>query len=48
MRAVLDDRLDFAGPIDRFDGADAYQQAVTGLSRMRTDIVRPSSTGRTC
>jgi hypothetical protein len=39
MRSVLDDRLDFAGPVDRFDRADAYQQAVAGLSRMRTDIV---------
>ena len=39
MRAVLDDRLDFAGPVDRFDRADAYQQAVAGLSRMKTDIV---------
>jgi len=39
MRSVLDDRLDFAGPIDRFDSADAYQQAIRGLSRMKTDIV---------
>jgi SnoaL-like domain len=39
MRSVLDDRLDFAGPIDRFDNADAYQQAIRGLSQMKTDIV---------
>jgi hypothetical protein len=25
--------------LDRFDSADAYQQAVAGLSRMKTDIV---------
>jgi len=39
MRAVLDDKLDFAGPIDRFDTADAYQQAIRGLSQLKTDIV---------
>jgi SnoaL-like protein len=39
MRSVLDDRVDFAGPIDRFDNADAYQQAIRGLSQMKTDIV---------
>jgi hypothetical protein len=39
MRSVLDDRVDFAGPIDRFDNADAYQQAIQGLSQMKTDIV---------
>jgi SnoaL-like domain len=39
MRSVLDDRVDFAGPIDRFDSADAYQQAIRGLSQMKTDIV---------
>jgi hypothetical protein len=39
MRSVLDDGLDFAGPIDRFDTADAYQQAIRGLSQMKTDIV---------
>jgi hypothetical protein len=39
MRAVLDDRLDFAGPLDRFDNADAYQQAIRGLSQVKTDIV---------
>src|SRR5712691_1015481 len=37
MRAVLADDLDFAGPIDHFDNADAYQQAVRGLSQMKTD-----------
>jgi hypothetical protein len=39
MRSVLADKLDFAGPIDRFDNADAYQQAIQGLSQMKTDIV---------
>src|ERR1044071_2505994 len=39
MRSVLNDRVDFAGPIDRFDSADAYQQAIRGLSQMKTDIV---------
>lgn len=39
MRSVLDDRLDFAGPIDRFDNAAAYQAAIRGLSQMKTDIV---------
>jgi transposase len=39
MRSMLDDKLDFAGPIDRFDTADAYQQAIRGLSQMKTDIV---------
>ena len=39
MRSLLDDRLDFAGPIDRFDSADAYQQAIRGLLQMKTDIV---------
>ena len=39
MRSVLDDKVDFAGPIDRFDNADAYQQAIAGLSQMKTDIV---------
>jgi hypothetical protein len=39
MRSVLDDRVDFAGPIDRFDSADAYQQAIRGLSHIKTDIV---------
>ena len=38
MRAVLDDKVDFAGPIDHFDTADAYQQAIRGLSQMKTDI----------
>ena len=39
MRSVLDDKLDFAGPIDAFDNADAYQHAIQGLSQMKTDIV---------
>ena len=39
MCSVLDDKVDFAGPIDRFDDADAYQQAIAGLSQMKTDIV---------
>jgi hypothetical protein len=39
MRSVLDDRVDFAGPIDRFDSAHASQQAIRGLSEMKTDIV---------
>ena len=39
MRSVLDDRLDFAGPIDQFQSADAYQQAIQGLSQMKTDLV---------
>ena len=39
MRSVLADKLDFAGPIDRFDNADAYQKAIQGLSQMKTDIV---------
>jgi hypothetical protein len=38
MRSVLDDRLDFAGPLDQFDNADAYQQAIAGLSQLKTDI----------
>jgi hypothetical protein len=39
MRSVLDDRLDFVGPLDHFDDADAYQQAIRGLSQVKTDIV---------
>ena len=39
MRSVLHDKLDFSGPIDQFDNADAYQTAVQGLSQMKTDIV---------
>jgi hypothetical protein len=39
MRSLLDDRLDFAGPIDHFDNADAFQQAVQGLSQMKDDLV---------
>jgi hypothetical protein len=38
MRSVLDDNLNFAGPIDQFNTADAYQQAIRGLSQMKTDI----------
>lgn len=33
-RGYLDDKLDFAGPIDRFDNADDYLQALTGLSQI--------------
>jgi hypothetical protein len=39
MRDLLDDKLDFAGPIDRFESADAYQRAIQALSQMKTDIV---------
>ncbi len=39
MRSVLADALDFAGPIDRFESADAYQQAIRGLSQVKTDII---------
>jgi SnoaL-like domain len=39
MRSLLDDKVDFAGPIDRFDNADAYQQSIEGLSQIKTDIV---------
>jgi hypothetical protein len=35
----LADDLDFAGPLDRFDSADAYQQAMQGLSQMKTETV---------
>src|SRR5713226_4957443 len=38
MRSVLADNVDFVGPLDRFDNADAYQQAIRGLSQMKTDI----------
>ena len=38
MRAVLADNVDFAGPIDHFDNADAYQQAIRALSQMKTGI----------
>ncbi|SRR6266566_637819 len=38
MRSVLADDVDFAGPIDHFDNADAYQQAIRGLSQMKTGI----------
>ena len=39
MRSVLHDKLDFSGPIDHFDNADAYQQSVQGLSQVKTDLV---------
>ena len=39
MRALLHDKVDFSGPIDHFDNADAYQQSVQGLSQMKTDLV---------
>ena len=32
-------RGDFAGPIDTFDNADAYQRAIQGLSQLKTNIV---------
>jgi ketosteroid isomerase-like protein len=38
MRSVLADNVDFTGPIDHFDNADAYQQAIRGLSQMKTDL----------
>jgi hypothetical protein len=38
MRALLADTLEFAGPIDRFDNADAFQQAIQGLSQVKTDV----------
>ena len=39
MRSLLDDKVDFAGPLDRFDNAEAYQQSIEGLSQAKTDIV---------
>jgi hypothetical protein len=39
MRSVLHDKVDFAGPLDRFDNADAYLQAIAGLSQMKTGLV---------
>jgi len=39
MRSLLDDRVDFVGPIDRFDNADAYHQAIQGLSQIKDDLV---------
>jgi ketosteroid isomerase-like protein len=39
MRSLLHDKLDFSGPIDKFDNADAYQESVQGLSQMKTDLV---------
>lgn len=40
MRSVLNDRMNFAGPIDTFDSADAFQQSVRGLTQeIVTDIV---------
>jgi hypothetical protein len=38
MRSALDDKLNFAGPLDHFDNADAYQQAIQGLSQTVTGI----------
>ena len=31
--------VQFAGPIDTFDNADAHQQAIQGLSQMKDDVV---------
>jgi SnoaL-like domain len=39
MRSLLDDKASFAGPIDRFDNADALQRSIEGLSEMMTDLV---------
>ncbi len=39
MRSALRDDLQFAGPIDTFDNADAHQQAIQGLSQMKDDVV---------
>ena len=39
MRAVLADDLDFVGPIDTFDNANAHQEAIKGLSQVKDDIV---------
>jgi ketosteroid isomerase-like protein len=35
-RALLHDDLTFRGPIDSFDDADAYMQAIQGLSQIVT------------
>jgi ketosteroid isomerase-like protein len=35
-RALLHDNLSFRGPIDTFDAADAYLQALQGLSQIVT------------
>jgi ketosteroid isomerase-like protein len=37
-RALLHDDLSFQGPIDTFDDADAYLQAIQGLSRIVTGV----------
>ena len=39
MRAVLADALDFVGPIESLDNADAQHEAIKGLSQMKDDIV---------
>ena len=39
MRAVLADDLDFVGPIETLDNADAQHRAIKGLSQMKDDIV---------
>lgn len=40
MRSVLSDRMDFAGPIDKFDSADAFQETVRALTQeIVTEVV---------
>jgi hypothetical protein len=39
MRSLLDDDLDFVGPLDQFSNADDYHKAIEGLSQAMTDIV---------
>lgn len=40
MRSVLNDRMDFAGPIDKFDSADAFQETVRDLTQqIVTEVV---------
>lgn len=39
MRSALDERVNFAGPIDTFDTADAFLQSIQGLSQIKDDLV---------
>lgn len=39
MRAQVADDLDFVGPIDRFDNADAHHAAIRALSQVKDDVV---------
>lgn len=39
MRSMLDDSLDFTGPIDAFGNADAFLQSIKGLSQVKDDLV---------